>query len=97
MTFNSQAMGEEPSNSPAQRYATTLIQTSEHLTTQVAVLCKIIKDQEAILNKRRKRKSGKRAALQGHFILSAAEIRNKMLAVELETTCKKASQQRTRK
>ena len=96
-TFNSQVLSGRPLDSPARRYATTLTQTSERLATQVTILRKVTKDQEAILNKRRKRQSGKRAVLQGHFILSTAEIRDKVLAAELETASKKASQQRTKK
>lgn len=96
-TFSSQVMSGKPLDSPARRYATTLTQTSECLATQVTILRKVTKDQEAILNKRRKRPSGKRAALQGHFILSTTEIRDKVLAAELETASKRASQQQTRK
>ena len=97
VTFNSQVMSGKPLDSPGRRYAKNLTHTSEHLATQVTILRKVTKDQEAILNKRRKRPSGKRAALQGHFILSTTEIRDKVLAAELETARKKASQQRTRK
>ena len=55
------------------------------------------KSQECILGKRQERRSGKRAAVKGHFMLTTVEIQEKVLATELETARKKAPQQPTRK
>ncbi|KAH0545350.1 hypothetical protein GP486_008455 [Trichoglossum hirsutum] len=96
-TFNSQIRSGEPLDSPVRRYAKNLIHTSERLAAQIAILRKENKDQELILKKRRKRPSGKRAAMQGHFILSTAEIHDKVLAAELETVQKKRKKTTTQK
>ncbi|KAI9764043.1 MAG: hypothetical protein M1840_008919 [Geoglossum simile] len=92
--FKSQVMSEKPLDSPAQRYAKNLTHTSERLATQVAILRKVNKEQELILKKQKKRPSGKRAAMQGHFILSMVKIRDKVLAAELETAQKKGKKRR---
>jgi hypothetical protein len=95
--FKSQVLSEKPLDSPARRYAKNLTHTSERLAAQVAILRKVNKEQELILKKRKKRPSGKRAAMQGHFILSTAEIRDKVFAAELETAQKKGKKTTTRK
>ncbi|KAH0548178.1 hypothetical protein GP486_008102, partial [Trichoglossum hirsutum] len=96
-TFNSEVMSGKPLDSPARRYAKNLTHTSERLAAQVAILRKENKEQELILKKRKKRPSGKRTAMQGHFILSTAEIHNKVLVAELETVRKKRKKTTTRK
>jgi hypothetical protein len=52
------------------------------------------------LSKRRRQQSGKRAAIKGHFVLTTAEICDKVKAAELETlrkkACKGPSQKRKR-
>ncbi|KAI9763509.1 MAG: hypothetical protein M1840_000462 [Geoglossum simile] len=95
--FNTQVLGGKPLDSPALRHTKNLAHISERLAAQVAILQKENKEQELILKKRKKRPSGKRAAMQGHFILSTAEIRNKVLAAELETARKKSKKTTTRK
>jgi hypothetical protein len=96
-TFNSQVMNGELLNTPARKYVKNLTRTSERLTAQVAILRKEKKDQELILGKRQERRSGKRAVIKGHFLLTTVEIRDKVKAAELETARMKASKGSTRK
>ncbi|KAH0541545.1 hypothetical protein GP486_008707 [Trichoglossum hirsutum] len=96
VTFNSQVVSGNLLDTPARRYAKNLTHTSEQLAAQVAILRKENKDQKAILYKRRKQ-SGKRAVVKGHFMLSTAEIRDNIQEMEKETVRKKATQPTTRK
>jgi hypothetical protein len=75
----------------------SLTSTIEQLAVKVAILRKERKDQEDVLGSRKKRLSGKRMAIQGHFMLSTAEIREKVQKAELETTKRKTTTQQTRK
>ncbi|KAH0545490.1 hypothetical protein FGG08_000491 [Glutinoglossum americanum] len=52
----------------------------KRLAAQVTILRKEKKDQESIL-KRQKRRPGKREVIKGHFMLSAAEIRDNVWEV----------------
>jgi hypothetical protein len=96
-TFNSQLVSGNLLDTPAQKYAKNLTSTSERLAAQVAILRKERKDQEEVLKKKQRRQSGKRAAVKGHFVLSTAEIREKVQAAELETARRKAGKRATKK
>ncbi|KAI9860941.1 MAG: hypothetical protein M1813_005620 [Trichoglossum hirsutum] len=69
----------------------------EHLNAQVAILRKENKSKGLILEKRQERRSGKRAAIKGNFLLTTVEIRDKVRARELETARRKAAKQPTKK
>ena len=79
------------SNSRARKYAKGLTKATERLAAQVVILRKERVDHKEALGNRKQRQSGKRAAIKSHFILTTAEIRNKVKAAELETLRKKAS------
>ena len=70
-------------------YAKDLTNTTERLAAQVTILRKKRESQNAVLKSRRQR-SGKRSAIKGSFLLSTAEIRDKVIAAENETARKKA-------
>ena len=97
LVFNSKVTSGEPLDTPLRRYAKGLTNTTERLAVQVAILRKETKEQAAILGSRKKRKTGKRAAIKGHFLLSTTEILDKVGAAELETAQRKAPKAPTRK
>ncbi|KAI9767856.1 MAG: hypothetical protein M1840_005349 [Geoglossum simile] len=75
-----------PLSSPSQRYAVGLAGIAENLATQVSILDKHNKMQEAILNNPTENRSGKRMVIKGHFALSTKEILEKVRKAERETT-----------
>ncbi|KAI9865713.1 MAG: hypothetical protein M1813_002171 [Trichoglossum hirsutum] len=64
---------------------------AENLATQVSILEKQNKAQMAILNSRGTKRSGKRMAAKGHFLLSTKEVLEKVREAEEETVRKKAT------
>ena len=83
--FKSKVSQGLPLSSPSRQYAVGLAEIAENLATQVSILEKHNKMQEAILNNQKIKKSGKRMALKGHFILSTKEILEKIRKAEEET------------
>ncbi|KAI9760560.1 MAG: hypothetical protein M1840_002398 [Geoglossum simile] len=88
--FNTSVTSGNPLDTPTRKYAEGLTKTTERLAAQVAILRKERDNQKEALSKRRKQRSGKRAAIKGHFLLTTAEILEKVEAAELETLRKKA-------
>jgi len=80
-------------SSPTRQYAINLAGATERLAAQVSILRTTNKAQEAILNAR-KRRGGKRGVVQGQFMLTTSEIRDKVLQAEAETAAKKRKKQR---
>ncbi|KAI9772338.1 MAG: hypothetical protein M1840_001087 [Geoglossum simile] len=78
-----------PLSSPTRQYALNLTKATEHLSAQVVILRTANKQKEEILGTRKQRLSGKRKVLQGHFILTTSEIRDKVLKAEAETVQRK--------
>jgi len=84
-------------DTPARKYAKSLTQATERIAAQVAILQKERIDQEEVLGNRKERLSGKRVTIKGHFVLSTAEICDKVKAAELETLRRKALSKRCKK
>jgi hypothetical protein len=84
-----------PLSSPTRQYALGLTKATEHLAVQVAIFQSDNKQKEAILGTRKQRRSGKGKVLQGHFMLTTSEIRDKVLEAEAETAAM-AAKKRTR-
>jgi hypothetical protein len=78
-----------PLSSPTRQYALGLTKATEHLAAQVSILWSDNKQKEAILNTRRQQRKGKRKALQGHFMLTTSELRDKVLEAKAETAARK--------
>ncbi|KAI9858094.1 MAG: hypothetical protein M1813_007906 [Trichoglossum hirsutum] len=88
--FNASVMSGNPLDTSTRKYAKGLTKATEQLAAQVAILRKEKNDQKEALSKRRRQRSGKRAVIKGHFVLTTAEIRDKVKAAELEALRKKA-------
>jgi hypothetical protein len=78
-----------PLSSPTRQYALNLTKATEHLAAQVTILRTANKNKEEVLGTRKQRLSGKRKVLQGHFMLTTMEIRDKVLEAEAETEAAK--------
>ena len=74
-----------------QKYARDLTAATEQLAAQVRILRRSNETKEEILSNRVERKSGKRKALKGHFLVSTVELRDAVFAAEEETAKKKAA------
>ena len=72
-----------------QKYTCDLTAATEQLAAQAPILCQSNRTKEEILHTRVERKSGKRKALKGHFLVSTVELRNAVVAAEEETAKKK--------
>lgn len=75
--FKSKVSQRLPLSSPTRQYAVGLAGMAENLATQVSILEKQNKAQMAILNSRGTKRSGKRMAVKGHFLLSMKEVLEK--------------------
>ncbi|KAI9773651.1 MAG: hypothetical protein M1840_006925 [Geoglossum simile] len=95
--FNACIDDGNPLDTPARKYAKGLTKATKRLAVQVAILRKERNDQKEVLSKRRKQRSGKKAVIKGHFILTTAEIRDQVIAAELETLHKKACKEAPKK
>ncbi|KAH0560082.1 hypothetical protein GP486_003404, partial [Trichoglossum hirsutum] len=87
--FKSKVSQGLPLSSPTRQYAVGLAGMAENLATQVGILEKQNKAQMAILNDRKTKRSGKRMAIKGHFLLSTKEVLEKVREAEEETARKK--------
>ncbi|KAH0542863.1 hypothetical protein GP486_008611, partial [Trichoglossum hirsutum] len=81
---DSQVVSGKPPDTSVRKYAKYLTHTSKRLVAQVTILHKEKKNLESILKKRQKQRSGKKAAVEGHFMLSTAEIRDNVQVAEKE-------------
>ncbi|KAI9760987.1 MAG: hypothetical protein M1840_002158 [Geoglossum simile] len=84
-------------DTPVGKYAKGLTKATEQLAAQVVILRKERIDQEKVLGNRKERISGKRVAIKGHFILTTAEICERVKAAQLETLRKKVPSKKHKK
>ena len=82
-------------SSPTRQYAINLAGASEHLSAEVSILRTANKAQEEILNARKRQRGGKRKVIQGQFMITTSEIRDKVLEDEADTAVKKCKKRRT--
>ena len=82
-----------PLSSLAQQYALDLTDATERLAVQVTILRTADNSKSKILDARKERKSGKRLAIKGKFMLTTMELRDNVLAAEKATAEKKAQKQ----
>ena len=74
---------------PAKRYTKRMTLALETTQSENVLLRKQLADTQALLQKRKERKKGKRVALKGRFVFSTQEVLDIAKAAEAETANKK--------
>ena len=82
---------------PAKRYTKRMTLALETSQSENVLLRKQLADTQALLQKRKERKKGKRVALKGRFVFSTQEVLDIAKAAEAETANKKGKNKASKK